>query len=129
MNPELLIRKCAEKVYNTLKYGLAESAYRNALICELQVCFKKVETEYNLPLDYTNANGHKKQICCLRVDILVDDVIPVELKTITTIQKKHKNQLRRYLECLHQKYTMFNPTGFLINFSPTSVSVTKLSRI
>lgn len=97
----------AIEVHKTLGPGLLESAYQNCLFYELQEQGLQVVKEKGLPIVYKEIqldHGY-------RIDLLVEDKIVLELKTVEHLTDVHKAQLLTYL-----KLGNF-PLGSLINFN------------
>jgi len=97
---------CAIEVHKILGPGLLESAYQNCLIFELKKAGLKVEKEVSLPITYKSIeldHGY-------RIDLLVNNQIVIELKTVEELTEVHKAQVLTYL-----KLGKF-PLGLLINF-------------
>jgi len=85
---------CAIKVHRELGLGLLESAYQYCLAHELRKRGRKALTEVTLPLMY---DGEKIDIG-YRLDLLVDDLIIVENKTVDILMPIHEAQLLTYLK-------------------------------
>jgi GxxExxY protein len=102
------IIKAAINVHKELGPGLLESVYQICLAIELQTMGKKAQTEVPVPIYYQNQIVNQEGF---RLDLLVEDTIVVELKSVSQIQDIHKKQLLTYLR-LAQK-----PLGLLINFN------------
>ena len=100
------IRGAAMEVYNTLGPGLLESIYHKAMIYELQSRGLDVKSEVPLEVYYKGILIEKS----LRLDLLVEDQIVVELKSVEEILPIHYKQLKTYLK-LYKK-----ELGWLINF-------------
>jgi GxxExxY protein len=102
---------CAIEVHKTLGAGLLESVYRECMTIELahsQLCFGR---ERNITLTYRGVPINSR----LRLDLIVEGVVVVELKAIECIHPIHLSQLITYLklaEC---------PAGLLLNFNVTSM--------
>lgn len=101
------IISCAYEVHKVLGPGLLESVYQKALIHELKLKGFKVESEIKVDIDYKGINIGND----LRLDILVNDSIVLELKSVETILPVHKKQLLTYLKLLNLQL------GLLINFN------------
>lgn len=101
------IISCAYEVHKVLGPGLLESVYQKALIHELKLKGFKVESEIKVDIDYKGINIGND----LRLDILVNDSIVLELKSVETILPVHKKQLLTYLKLLDLQL------GLLINFN------------
>lgn len=95
-------------VHKELGPGLLESVYQSCMIIELQDSGLKVEPEVSLPVFY---RGHKIQNEGFRIDMLVENLIIVELKSVEQVQSVHKKQLLTYLRLAGK------PLGLLINFN------------
>ncbi|MDY3355653.1 MAG: GxxExxY protein [Prevotella sp.] len=101
------IRGAIFKVYNTLGPGLLESVYEAALCYQLRqdglavATQVKIDVEYQgsiLPIDY-------------RIDLLVEDTVIIELKSVEELKPVHHKQLLTYLRLAHK------PVGLLVNFN------------
>ena len=101
------IISCAYEVHKVLGPGLLESVYQKALIHELKLKGFKVESEIKVDIDYKGINIGND----LRLDILVNESIVLELKSVETILPVHKKQLLTYLKLLNLQL------GLLINFN------------
>lgn len=103
-----LIIKAAINVHKELGPGLLESVYQSCMAIELGNMDLEYQSEVPLPIFY---QGQKVSDEGFRMDILVEDIIIVELKSVVKIQDVHKKQLLTYLK-LAQK-----PLGLLLNFN------------
>ena len=101
------IINCAYEVYNFLGPGLLESVYQKALIHELRLRGFKVNSEVPIEIYYKDVNVGDN----LRLDILVDEEVVVELKSVENVLPVHKKQLLTYLKLLDLQ------VGLLINFN------------
>jgi len=101
----------AYKVHSTLGPGLLESAYRACLVYELRKKGFKVEEEKPLPLIYEEV----KLDCGYRIDILVENQVVVELKTVEAFTDVHTAQVLTYLRLSG------NHVGLLLNFYTKSL--------
>jgi GxxExxY protein len=99
----------AIKVHRTLGPGLLESAYQKCLAFELGQRGRKVLTEVSLPLLY---EGHQID-AGYRIDMLIDDLIIIENKTVEKLMPIHEAQLLTYLKLGEYKI------GFLLNWHVT----------
>lgn len=96
----------AIKVHKALGPGLLESAYKTCLAYELRKRGLKVETEVAVPIFYDGVVidvGY-------RMDLLVEDQVPVELKAVSEIIPIFKAQLLSHLKLSDKR------VGLLINF-------------
>jgi GxxExxY protein len=87
--------------------GLLESVYEFCLIEELRSSNIKVENQVRLPLIYKGKSLSKEFV----VDILIEDSIILELKSVEILLPVHEVQLVTYLKLADKKL------GFLINFN------------
>jgi len=94
-------------VHRELGPGLLESAYEACLTYELAERKLKVERQKSLPVTY-----HGVQLDCgYRIDLLVEEQVVVELKTVERLEPIHEAQLLSYLKLSGCK------VGLLINFN------------
>ena len=121
-----IIQKASERVYEQLGYGLSENAYQTALAAELSETFKDVQTEYHVSQYYITSSGRKIQVADLRIDILIDEKIILELKAIdgclTKTDKKtgelkmeEIKKMKEYKQCDRYKKIQKIDEGYLIN--------------
>ena len=108
---------CAYKVLNTLGFGFLESVYKKAMIIELSKNQLKVESEKPLKVFYED-----QVVGDFFVDLLVEDEIIVELKSVENLTKAHEVQLVNYLNGLKKEI------GLLINFGPSGVEIKRKYR-
>ena len=102
------IIEAAINVHRELGPGLLESVYNTCMRIELKNLDPEVKSEVPLPIFYRRQKVSEEGF---RLDLLVEDKIIVELKSVENIQPVHKKQLLTYLR-LAQK-----PLGLLINFN------------
>jgi GxxExxY protein len=102
------IIRAAINVHKELGPGLLESVYQACMAIELKNMGRFVQTEVVFPLTYRNQLVQEE---AFRIDLLVEETIVVELKSVEKVQDVHKKQLLTYLR-LAQK-----PLGLLINFN------------
>ena len=95
------------EVYNVLGPGLLESAYEKALIHEFQINGLSVSSQVPMEMQYKGVNLGEG----LRLDLLVEDSLIVELKSIDELKPVHYKQLLTYLKLLDKRI------GLLINFN------------
>jgi GxxExxY protein len=100
------VRGAAMEVYNHFGPGLLESVYEKAMVQELTLRGLKVDSQVPLEIMYKGAKIGDD----LRIDLLVEDALIVELKSVEEIKDIHYKQLRTYLKLLGQE------EGLLINF-------------
>lgn len=101
----------AYKIHSKLGPGLLESAYQVCLVYELRKKGLKVEVGKPLPLIYEEV----KLECGYRIDLLVEDQVVVELKTVEAFTDVHTAQVLTYLKLSGNK------VGLLINFYTKSL--------
>lgn len=97
----------AMEVYNLLGPGLLESIYEKAMIYELQSRGLKVSSQMPVEVKYKNVILSSD----LRLDILVEDKVIIELKSVETLMPVHFKQIRSYMKLLDIS------AGVLINFN------------
>jgi GxxExxY protein len=102
----------AINVHRELGPGLLESVYAACMAIELKEMDLKVETEVPLPVFY---RGGKVSSEGFRLDLLIEDKVIVELKSLEKVQFVHKKQLLTYLRLAKK------PLGLLINFNETLI--------
>ncbi|GAB1856670.1 GxxExxY protein [Flavobacteriaceae bacterium MHTCC 0001] len=101
-----LIIGCAIEVHRTLGPGLLESAYQECLLFELKSKGLKVKKELALPIQYKDITLNHGY----RIDLLIEDKVVIELKTVETFTDVHTAQILTYMRLGNY------PLGLLINF-------------
>jgi GxxExxY protein len=86
--------------------GLLESVYQKCLIRELRLKGLEVLSQLKVPISYKGLDIEAE----LRLDIMVNDLIIVELKAIEIFNPVHEAQVMSYMKLLNK------PKGILINF-------------
>lgn len=102
-----IIVHCAVKVHSALGPGLLESAYQKCLAYELVKQDLKVETELILPIQYESVQIDAGY----RLDMLVNDRVIVENKTVESMKPIHEAQLLTYLKMKNLQL------GYLLNWN------------
>lgn len=97
----------AIEVHRTLGPGLLESAYEECLCREMTLRGLQFERQRSLPVEYKSI----KLDCGYRLDLLVEGLVVVEIKSVASIEPIHEAQLLTYLKIGGWK------TGLLINFN------------
>ena len=97
---------CALKVHKTLGPGLLESVYRDALAYELNKAGLSVEVEKDIPVFYEHIRFDKG----FRADIVIENKVLLELKSVKILQDIHFKQTLTYLKLTGLKLAL------LINF-------------
>ena len=100
---------CAIEVHKALGPGLLESAYQQCLCHELRLNGIGFQVEKPLPIDYKGC----RLDCGYRIDILVEDEIILELKSVDQLNRVHDAQILSYMKLMGKKQ------GFLVNFNVT----------
>ncbi len=103
-----LIIKAAINVHKELGPGLLESVYQVCMIIELKNMNRKVQSEVPVPVTYRGKIVKEEGF---RIDLLVEDKIIVELKSVEKIQLVFPKKLLTYLRLANK------PLGLLINFN------------
>ena len=107
----------AYKVFNQLGFGFLESVYKKAMLIELTKNNLNVESEKPLKVYYDN-----QIVGDFYIDLFVEDLLVVELKSVQNLLKEHEVQLVNYLNALKKDI------GLLINFGPSGVDVKRKYR-
>ena len=94
--------------HRALGPGLLESAYEACLVYELRLRRLKVEAQKPLPIFYKDVMPD----CGYRLDLLVEDQVMIEIKSVNAIAPIHEAQLLSYLRLYGTC-----PRGLLINFN------------
>ncbi len=105
------ILRCAYKVHSELGPGLLESAYEECLFYELMKNGLKVEKQKALPLIYYEVRLEAGY----RIDLLVENTVVVEVKSVESFTDVHIAQVLTYLKLSKCKI------GLLINFNVKSL--------
>lgn len=100
---------CAIKVHRALGPGLLESTYEVCLVHELVKAGLRVRTQVVLPVIYDGLELEAGY----RLDLLVEDAVIVELKSVDAIHPIHEAQVISYLKLSDKR------VGLLINFNVT----------
>ena len=98
---------CVYEVYKQLGPGLLESIYERALIKELNLNGFEVKNQVEVPVYY------KGELICpdLRLDLIVDNRLILELKSVVEYRKLFEKQLLTYLRLMNCEM------GYVINFN------------
>ena len=98
---------CALEVHKHLGPGLLESAYAQCLAHELSAAAIPFKLEQSIPVNYKGTLLD----CGFRADIVVDDTLIIELKSVQKLLPIHEAQLLTYMKLAKIK------TGLLMNFN------------
>ena len=98
---------CVYEVYKELGPGLLESVYEAALIQELRSNGFEVRNQVQVPVYY------KGNLICpdMRLDLIIDNKLILELKSVTDYKKLFEKQLFTYLRLMNCEM------GYVINFN------------
>ena len=102
----------AIKVHKRLGPGLLESVYEQCLKFELERNGYDVKQQLVVKIEYDNLELEST----LKIDLLVNDSVIVELKTVENILAIHEAQLLTHMKLLEK------PQGLLINFYTTNIT-------
>ena len=97
----------AIEIHRALRPGLLESAYEACLIYELRLRKLKVEPQKSMPVFYKDVMLD----CGYRADIVVEEQVIIEIKSVSSLAPIHAAQLLSYLKLSNCKI------GLLINFN------------
>ena len=98
-------------VYNELGPGLLESVYEEAMVFELNKRGLSIQRQLEVPILYKG----ERLSTDLRLDLLVEDAVIVELKSVSELQDVHYKQLLTYLKLTKKKL------GILVNFNTDDI--------
>ncbi len=101
------IVNAAIKVHTALGPGLLESVYESCLVYELRSSHLHVEQQVYLPIIYREVRLEN----ALRLDVLVNETVVVEIKAVESVLPVHCAQLLSYLRLSNK------PVGLLLNFN------------
>lgn len=103
---------CAFKVYNTLGFGFLESVYEKSLLIELNKLNISTKAQEPIKVYYED-----KVVGDYYADILIENKLILELKSVRQLAEVHEVQLVNYLKATSIE------NGLLINFGPEKVDV------
>ena len=106
-----LIRGAIFKVYNNLGPGLFESVYESALFYELTKTELQVQKQVEIIIPYEEIILDP----AFRIDLLVEDKVIIELKSVEDLAPIHYKQLSTYLRLTNKKL------GLLVNFNTLNI--------
>ena len=106
-----IIFNCSLKVHKALGPGLLESSYEECLFYELNKSGLNVQKQKALPLIYEEV----KLNIGYRIDILVEEKVIIEIKSVESLNDIHLAQVLTYLKLSNCKL------GMLINFNVTLI--------
>lgn len=103
---------CAYRVYNRMGFGFLESVYEKCMLIELAKAGLKVESQKPITVRYDS-----EIVGEFIADLLVEDAVIVELKSVRSLAKIHEAQLVNYLVATGRD------VGLLLNFGEQKVEV------
>jgi len=103
---------CAYRVYNKMGFGFLESVYEKCLVIELRKQGLKAESQKSITVRYDG-----EVVGEFVADIVVEDTIVLELKSVRRIMLSHEIQLVNYLVATGK------PVGLVLNFAEKKVEV------
>jgi GxxExxY protein len=106
-----LVIKAAIAVHRALGPGLLESVYQICLLAELKSMGLRVQEQVAVPIVYRG----ERLANDLRIDLLVEDRVIIEIKAVEELHRIHIAQLLTYLKLTNKKL------GLLINFNTTKL--------
>jgi GxxExxY protein len=106
-----LIRGAIFKTYNGLGPGLLESIYEQVLLYELRLSGLEVKAQVSLPFQYGNITFDSG----FRLDLLVENKVIIEIKSVENLHEVNHKQLLTYLKLTHLKL------GILVNFNTADI--------
>ncbi len=98
---------CSYRIHTKLGPGLLESVYLEILMHELKKAGLKCEKEVGIPVRYEDV----KLDLGFRADLIAENLVIIELKSVEKVQPVHKKQLTTYLKLTGLKL------GLLVNFN------------
>ena len=104
-----IIVDCCYKIHTALGPGLLESVYEEILLYEIRKRGLNCERQVEIPVVYDSLQMDMG----FRADLVIENKVIAELKSIETLKDVHKKQLLTYLKLTHMKL------GLLINFNPS----------
>ncbi len=113
------IRGGIYNVYNNLGPGLLESVYEHILAYELSLTGLEVTTQVPIPVIYDNV----KMDFGFRADIIVNQKVIIEIKSVESINPVHHKQLLTYLKLAKIRL------GILVNFNTNDISTSIFRKI
>lgn len=113
------IRGAIYEVYKTLGPGLLESVYEEALVYELKLRGLTVERQKSVPVQYKDVTLNTD----LRLDLLVEDKVVVELKSVSEMKDVFYKQTLTYCRLLNKKL------GILVNFNVDDILSDAIIRV
>ena len=108
---------CAYRVYNKMGFGFLESVYEKCLLIELRKAGLHAESQKSVTVYYND-----QVVGAFIADVIVNDTVILELKSVRHIAKAHEVQLVNYLVATGK------PLGLILNFGEKQVEVKRKYR-
>jgi GxxExxY protein len=108
---------CAYKVYNRMGFGFLESVYEKCLMIEFKKAGLQAGVQVPIKVFYENEN-----VGNFVADILVENTVILELKSVRKVAKVHEIQLVHYLTATNK------PVGLILNFGEHQVEIKRKVR-
>ncbi len=108
----------AYTVYNRMGFGFLESVYEKCLLIELRKAGLRAESQKPVIVRYDN-----EVVGEFKADIIVEDTVIVELKSVKQIVQAHEVQLVNY------RVATDKPVGLILNFGEERVEVKRKVRV
>jgi GxxExxY protein len=102
-----IIVNCCFKIHKLSGPGLLESVYEEVLTYELSNCNLEIKRQHPIPVVYESV----KMNLGFRADLIVEDKVVIEIKSIESLASVHGKQVLTYLRLTEKKL------GLLINFN------------
>ena len=108
---------CAYRVHNKMGFGYLESVYEKCLLIELERAGLKAKSQVPIQVFYEGEN-----VGDFIADIIVEDSVILELKSVRRIANAHEVQLVNYLTATEKE------VGLILNFAEAKVEVKRKLR-
>lgn len=108
---------CGFRTYNKLGFGFVESVYEKALLIELAKAGLHAESQKPIIVHYEG-----EVVGEFKADIIVEDLVILELKSVSQLVRAHEVQLVNYLVATGK------PVGLLLNFGEEKLDVKRKVR-
>ena len=108
---------CAYTVYNKMGFGFLESVYEKCLLIELKKAGLEVEAQHPINVFYDG-----ELVGEFFADVVVEDTVILELKSVRRVVQAHEVQLVNYLTATRKE------VGLVLNFGPDKVDVKRKVR-
>ena len=110
-----IVRQTSYDIQSYLGYGLFEKIYENALVHRLRK--QGLKAEQQVPIEIYDEDG--THLGSYIVDLLIEDYLLAELKSVRTLNANHENQIFGYLRAMRLEH------GVLINFGSARFEMRK----